>query len=635
MRTSVKRAPSKPLPEDNYVPTKKSLWNAMLELAKGERREYTLGGKTIHGPNEGRGFARWPNPMGVAWAVKQYNLLGGNWQPHGKYKEAATENVRKLEGLIKPMMENLRKLDSYWGQKMTPEQQDQTAKALGQAAATLYREAEFVFEDAARGKSLSKTKPMRRFQNFRKLIKDYAGVRNYEDAKAVIKEHRTKSKRAVEKLNEYAHEALLILKYFDSAVDDTFQFLNYTVTLVTGGTQEWDQDGVEKLKEVLTQTNRLLGKAGLGAGSGGRVFAFPGRTLPGAAKGSAGAAASYNIPTDTVRIAVGGSFRETLHSVVHELGHRVYFKALGGQGRKAWEQFFGDNVKPPDIDDILRRWEKWQETGDRWAEKYGRWLSYFLSHLKEKGDEDTVMWLNLVAEKADIKEDLNPMTGSPKSKSAIPGLDQLLAKKDEVKTFLYPVSAYSGKNAEELFAEVMAYMLVDGPGRVPEIVRDAFGRAVPNMRTANTDKVGDNTYENEAGVSDTLLKKYVTKMECIFASLRGWQRGALDGGVRVAFVSPRLVQGDVQYTEGCLRIKAVPSILKGGVDFDVVQALGRRYADKHKLPNNFMEPAWQVRSSSRENRFAELFALCHFKVQSNRDPAIIERFDALMRECYQ
>lgn len=640
MRTSEKHAPSKPLPEDNYEPTKEWLWQAMLDLAQGKRRDFTLGDKTVNGPNDGRGYSRWPNPMGVAWAIKQYNNLGGNWQPKGKYKEAATENVRKLESLIEPVMDGLRKLDVYsWhSQKLTEEGKEQAAKELGQAASKLYKEAEFIFEDAARGKSMSKTKPFRRYQNFRKLVKEYAGVRTYADVQEVILKQQTKSKSAREKLAEYAREARQILQYFDSAIDESFQYLNYTVTLITAGGEEWDRDAVQKLQEVLTQTNRLLGKAGLGGGSGGRVFAFPGSRLPGAAKGSAGANASYNIPTDTVRVAVGGSFRDILHSMVHELGHRVYFKALGGQGRKAWEQFFGDNVQPPDIDAILQKWEKWQATGDHWSEKYGRYLSYFLSHLKEKGDQDTVMWLNLVAEKADIKEDLNPLTGSPRSKSSVPGLDQLLAKKNEIKTFLHPVSAYSGKNAEELFAEVMAYMLVDGPGRVPEIVRDAFGRAVPNMKTASDKlKVGSNTYANDAGVSSPHLKKYVAHLESIFASLSGWQQDALTGGVEVVLTSPRLLTGDVSYADGRLHVKAVPSILKQGGGYDsfeyqVVRELGKRYAIKHSIPNKYNTPEWQItRYSSKGNAFAELFALGHFNFKGNWDPAVIERFHALMQ----
>lgn len=395
---------------------------------------------------------------------------------------ARTQNVELLEKLIEDVLEPLRALDLGW---RTPKEgiREGLAQKLGQAAKRLYDAAVFVFEDEARGKAVEKSTVMRRFKNFRKLLKDYTSVRTWEDAEAVIKKHQTKSKRAVEKLREYANEALSVLQYLDSEIDTTIQVENYSVSLVTTGREGWDNDKVQKLNEVLHRTNALLSKAGLGSATGGRVLAWPSKQLSGAARGSAGAEASYNIPSDSMKVAIGGSVRDIVHSMVHELGHRVYFKSLGGQGRAAWEEFFGANVKPPDLDAIFRKWDAWRASGDWEAQKYGDWLGHFASHLKSKGDEDTLMWLNLIAEKADIKEKFDPLTGRPKG-SGPSGYDQLKAKAPELKVFLHPVSAYSGKDPHELFAEVLAYMLVDGPGKVPEIVRDAFGRAVPALKTA-------------------------------------------------------------------------------------------------------------------------------------------------------
>lgn len=393
-----------------------------------------------------------------------------------------TENVALLERLIEDVMEPLRSIDLGW-RKPKEELREGLARKLGEAAKKLYDTANFVFEDEARGKGIEKTKVMRRFQNFRKLLKDYASIRTWEDAEAVLQKHRTKSKRAVEKLGEYAREALAVLEYFDSSIDTTLKIDNYTVSLVTTGRQDWDKDRVQKLDVILHQANRLLAKAGLGSATGGRVFAWPSKQLSGAARGSAGAEASYNVSSDTMRVAVGASVRDVVHSVVHELGHRVYFKALGGQGRAAWEEFFGANVKPPDLDSIFRKWDAWKASGSYDAQKYGEWLGHFAAHLSKEGDEDTLMWVNLIAKKADIQEKFDPLTGRPKG-SGPTGYEQLKKKAPEIKVFLHPVSAYSGKDPEELFAETLAYMLVDGPGKVPEIVRDAFGRAVPALKTA-------------------------------------------------------------------------------------------------------------------------------------------------------
>jgi len=78
---AVKRAPSFPGPTDTQEPTNRTLWERVLELARGDKSEYTSGGKTIHSPNKGRGYYPWPQPNGTAWAVKQYKGLGGRWKP--------------------------------------------------------------------------------------------------------------------------------------------------------------------------------------------------------------------------------------------------------------------------------------------------------------------------------------------------------------------------------------------------------------------------------------------------------------------------------------------------------------------------------------------------------------------------
>jgi len=482
-RVAAKHAPSFPNPSDEWEPTNVTMWQRVLDMAKGEAGDYTSGGKTIKTPNNGAGFRSWPSPNGVAWAVKQYNGLGGAWRA----KKAKTQNFAKLEALIKDMTGPMSHLDSYWARDKDSAKLDQYAKELGQAAKALYDGSDIIFENVERQAKFKKIKLGRRLANFRKLVKAYTKVRTYEDAKEVLDKHATKSKRAYDKLREYGMEALSILSHFDSEIAQTIKVEDYSVTLVNTGQVEWTPKDVAKLQELLKKANQLLNKAGVGKATGGRVFAFPTGKLTGATS-SPNAEASYNIPSDTMKVAIKGPFKEVLHAIVHELGHRVYYKALGGQGRLAWEQFFGDNVQAPDLDSIMRKWDKWRAKDDHWSTKYGKWLGFFLSHLRETGDSDTAMWLNLIAGKWDINEDLNPMTGAPRRKDAVPGYDQIMAKKDQIKVFLYPVSAYSGKDASELFAEVFGYMLVDGPGKVPEIVRDAFGRAVPSVKTAAEDE---------------------------------------------------------------------------------------------------------------------------------------------------
>jgi hypothetical protein len=89
----VKTAPSEPNLRDDSEATNPHLWDKCLEVANGDRREFTQSGRTIHAPNEGRGYEHMPNPYGIAWAVKQYNGFGGGWR--GK-KEASGAHTHEL-----------------------------------------------------------------------------------------------------------------------------------------------------------------------------------------------------------------------------------------------------------------------------------------------------------------------------------------------------------------------------------------------------------------------------------------------------------------------------------------------------------------------------------------------------------
>lgn len=80
IKSAVKHAPSEPYLTDEYEPTDSNLWEKCLAVVNGDLREFTLSGRTIHAPNEGRGYENMPNPYGMAWAVKQYKGFGGAWR---------------------------------------------------------------------------------------------------------------------------------------------------------------------------------------------------------------------------------------------------------------------------------------------------------------------------------------------------------------------------------------------------------------------------------------------------------------------------------------------------------------------------------------------------------------------------
>ena len=69
-------------------PTNPDLWAKVQALAKGEQESLTHGGKTINGPNEGKGFQKFPTAYANGWASKVYGDLGGGWKKKARSKNS-------------------------------------------------------------------------------------------------------------------------------------------------------------------------------------------------------------------------------------------------------------------------------------------------------------------------------------------------------------------------------------------------------------------------------------------------------------------------------------------------------------------------------------------------------------------
>lgn len=407
-------------------------------------------------------------------------------KPKRKKKAGSTAQWDRIDDLFKEMEDPLGDAArmtgyrAYRSKDVPDEKKQRIAQEVSRIAKKLLGALEFEFEDAAYGERIKKK--LRKITNFKKILTAYAKARTWDELAPVLEKQTTKSKDAWNKFWEYRQFVQGVIGALDVQVEDVFRFDNYTVTMFTSPRGDWDQSKVEALKEILQRTNRTLVGRGLGKVTGGRVMAYPGSTLPSSARGSGSALASYNIKGDVIRLAANDDVAAVHKTLVHELGHRAYFRTIGSQGRAAWEQFFGDNVKPLNVDSFLNNWQRHWEQPKGWeAEKYGKYLAYYL---KEVADEDEKMWLHLIADKVGIEEDYDRITGSPK-RGTTPGFDQLMAKKDEVVVFLHPVTAYSGTDPAELFAETFSHYAVQGPGRIPEIVRYAFQQALPQFKAAH------------------------------------------------------------------------------------------------------------------------------------------------------
>ena len=397
-----------------------------------------------------------------------------------------TEQAKRIAGLIEDVAKALRPLAShvaygYFQRQVDPDKLEASTDNLAKASQQLLRELTVTFERP--GLEEAAKHYLARLKNLKKMVAEWAKVSSWADLEPLLKKQQTKSLTVSQKFQEYASELMGLINHFDFEHETTIQSGPWTVALLTSARADWDRDKVQQLQTVLERTTGLLSRSGMGKFAGGQVFAVPTGKLTGAT-GSSGALASYNISSDVMKLSMGGDPSEITRHLVHETGHRVYFKGLGGNARSTWVEFFENESGPPDVDLLISMWEEFAgRKDDHWASKYGRHTPYFAQELK-KSDPDKLMWLEIIASKLPDLENFDKITGAPK-KGSKPGLDTLIENRASLKVFLHPVSAYSTKNAEELFAEVFSFYVVDGPGRTPEVVRYMFQKVLPGVRTAS------------------------------------------------------------------------------------------------------------------------------------------------------
>jgi len=81
-------------------PSNPGLWAKVQALTKGEKASITVNGKTINGPNDGKGFTVFPSAYANGWASKTYKDLGGGWKKKKKASlaEAWGPTLREARG---------------------------------------------------------------------------------------------------------------------------------------------------------------------------------------------------------------------------------------------------------------------------------------------------------------------------------------------------------------------------------------------------------------------------------------------------------------------------------------------------------------------------------------------------------
>jgi len=399
-----------------------------------------------------------------------------------------TRQVKRLMDLIDAFEDPFRDLSRAvggWRPKPIPPGTLSKVQSTGKA---LYDILDLQFENPDQAKRLSKY--VRRIKNLRKMIGEFAGASSDEELSEVYAKHSGKSKNAWNKLREYKNDLLGLMSTFDSEPAGQFRLGGMNVALIRTGSRGFTPEIIEKVKAVLTKSERFLQQRGLGDLTKGlTVFVFPTAGIPGIPSANAW----YNRTNDTAAIAAGSAwFKKSsvdrmVQTMVHELGHRAYYRLMGSRSRRSWEAFYEDMQQPPDVDGMIRDWDAFVAEG--YDEKDKRKRSHFREwHRKLNGeDREAATWLLMVVTNFDLDsgEKLDSRHGLP-TKSSVPALDVLKARKSEIKVFSEPVTAYSSTNPSELFAEAFAHYLSYGPQTLSPRLRAEFRKALPKMKMART-----------------------------------------------------------------------------------------------------------------------------------------------------
>ena len=269
----------------------------------------------------------------------------------------------------------------------------------------------------------------------------------------------------------------------DSDLEAQFTAGSYHVALMTDPDVDWTEEKAHNVRDILGQVESRLSRAGFGKYVGGTVRAYPGTTLP---ESSAGVGqkdtVAWYLPAFDVFAMSGedsGENRGIIRSMIHEHGHRVYYKLLPGNARSEWEDFYKANTGNPAewIAKVLTAWGK------------------YLSEVGADIDQEVVEEGGEEVRGRDPKTGIRPFTESlPHSSDLwmwavmfhnfanIGFYQDLVEDQKRIQTFLMPVTAYSAASPQELYAEVFADIVLKGPRSIHPVVLDAMKRATPGLK---------------------------------------------------------------------------------------------------------------------------------------------------------
>ena len=144
-------------------------------------------------------------------------------------------------------------------------------------------------------------------------------------------------------------------------------------------------------------------------------------------------------------------------TTVHELGHRYYDAFLSGQARKAWEQFYNDNIvhiTNNEADEVRNAIEKAYPSAE--SRENVPWIS--IKHLKnEVTKKKFTAWME---QQGGIKHAPFGLSGGWDKEEKERRLKNFIKSLEGEKVLLPYISEYGATNEKEAYAEAfMSYVM--------------------------------------------------------------------------------------------------------------------------------------------------------------------------------
>ena len=333
---------------------------------------------------------------------------------------------------------------------------DRNARALAELAGDASRALELTFEDSHTEKDWERF--LKGYRLLLRILDLLSRAHTAGDMEFVLRN----SPYPVLQLFHHTEE---LINSTDTDLEDKFSVGGYTVNLMSSPNEDWNDENIHAAREILERLGKVLQRTGFGKFARGRVIAFPGEDLPPSSHAPGPSVnAMYDRVADTFYMATTGDVPEVLANMVHETGHRVYYRSLSSNARVAWRAFFKSWLHHPK--EVLARLETtWAVIRDKeYAQgaplEEAESLKVFFDR---NTDQELSMWMEIIA------------FGFDRS----PSLSDILRNREEIKVFALPVTSYSATSPEELYAEVFKIKIVKGPRRIPGIVLSFFEMITP------------------------------------------------------------------------------------------------------------------------------------------------------------